>query len=305
MKTYLLKRFVHQLATLVALIALVFLVTHVIGDPIRLMLPDWAPEEMVEATREKYGLNAPLYVRFGRYIGGLVRLDFGTSIRSGVPNLDLILSRLPATFLLAFVGIGVAAAVGLPLGTFGALKPGSVVDRVLTSLTSLAATSLDFWIAMLLIFFVSVELGLLPTSGYGDLKHLILPAVVVALRPMGRIAQVTRPAVMNELAKPYIVALRARGLAEPRILFLHAARNAGIVLVTLTGYEFALMVNGSAIIETVFAWPGIGFLLVQAIRDRDPNLILSVTIFVASIVIVLNLLIDLVYAWLDPRVRYG
>lgn len=165
-------------------------------------------------------------------------------------------------------------------------------------------TSLDFWIALLLIFGVAVELRLLPTSGYGDARYLVLPAIVIALRPIGRIAQVTRPAIMSELTKPYITALRARGLPEVRILAVHAARNAAILLVTVIGYEFALMVNGSAIIETVFAWPGVGYLLVQAVYGKDWPLITSLTIFVATIVLTLNLLIDLAYAWLDPRVQY-
>jgi len=305
MRRYLFNRMLHQLGSLAALIVVVFLVTHLIGDPVRLMLPDWATDDMIQATRQKYGLDAPLYVQFFRYVAGLFRLDFGMSIKSNVPNLDLILSRLPATFILAIVGTALAASVGVLLGTLAALKPSSIIDRIITLLTSMAVTSLDFWIAMILIFFVSVQLRLLPTSGYGDIKHLVLPAIIVALRPMGRIAQVTRPAVINELQKYYIVALRARGLREARILVLHAARNAGIVLLTLTGYEFAHMLNGSAIIETVFAWPGLGFLLVQAIYDRDWTLILSATIFVASMVIILNLLIDLAYAWLDPRVRYA
>jgi peptide/nickel transport system permease protein len=304
MKTYVINRIFHQIITLFVLIVFLFVVTHNIGDPVRIMLPDWASEEMVDATREKFGLNDPLHVQFARYLGGLMRFDFGTSIRTGASNLELILTRLPATFVLAFAGTALAAGIGLPLGALAGLKPGSLLDRAVTMLTSLAVTSLDFWIAMLLILYVSVELRLLPTSGYGELKHLVLPAVVVALRPMGRIAQVTRPAIMNEVSKQYIVALRARGVPEWKILVRHIARNAGIVLVTLTGYEFALMVNGSAIIETVFAWPGIGFLLVQAIYARDWTLILSATIFVAAVVIVLNLLVDLIYAWLDPRVRY-
>ncbi len=303
MKRYLLARVLNQVATLFAVIVVVFLLTHAIGDPVRVMFPD-APYEAIERVREKFGLNDPLYVQFFRYVVNLVQLDFGTSIVSGLPNLELILGRLPATFQLALVGTSLAALIGLPLGAVAALKPGSRIDKLVMGLSTIAVTSLDFWIALMLIFFVSVELRLLPTSGYGDVRYLVLPAIVVALRPVGRIAQVTRPAIMGELAKPYITALRARGLSESKILVLHAARNAGIVLITIVGYEFALMVNGSAIIETVFAWPGIGFLLVHAVYGRDWTLITSITIFVATLVLVLNLLIDLLYGWLDPRVQY-
>src|SRR5262249_57991437 len=151
---------------------------------------------------------------------------------------------------------------------------------------------------------VASQLRPRPSSGYGDARYLVLPAIVVALRPIGRLAQVTRPAILNELAKPYVIALRARGLSELRIVALHVARNAGIVLLTVVGYEFALMVNGSAIVETVFAWPGIGYMLVQAVYGRDWTLIASITVFVAVLVMGLNLVIDLLYGWLDPRVQH-
>ena len=304
MKDYLIRRSLHTIVALVLLIIVVFLFTHSIGDPASIMLPDWASEEMVQALRDRMGLNDPLYVQFGRYVAGLLRLDLGTSLWQGVPNLGLIMSRLPATFILALTAISLATFGGILLGILAAIRPSSALDRFISMLSTVAVTSVDFWVALMLILWISVELGWLPTSGYGELKHIILPALVVAFRPMGRIAQVTRPAVIDELAKQYIVAARARGLSEKKVLFNHAARNAGIVLLTLTGYEFAGLVNGSVIIETVFGWPGVGFLLVQAIRLRDWPLIVGTTIVVASMVIVLNLAIDLLYGWLDPRIRY-
>ncbi len=304
MKDYLIRRFLQTILTLVLLMVIVFLFTQYIGDPASIMLPDWAPEEMVQALREKMGLNDPLYVQFGRYAWGILRLDLGTSLWQGVPNLQLIWSRLPATFTLALVGTALAALGGTFLGILAAVKPGTALDRFISTLSVVAVTSVDFWIALMLILLISVHLGWLPTSGYGGWKYIILPALVVSFRPMGRIAQVTRPAILDELQKQYILAARARGLSERKVLITHAARNAGIVLLTMTGMEFIHLVNGAVIIETVFGWPGVGFLVVQAIKLRDWPLIVGTTIVVASIVIVMNLLIDLLYGWLDPRIRF-
>ncbi len=304
MKDYLIRRFLQTILTLVLLMVIVFLFTQYIGDPASIMLPDWAPEEMVQALREKMGLNDPLYEQFGRYAWGILRLDLGTSLWQGVPNLQLIWSRLPATFILALVGTSLAAFGGIFLGVLAAVKPNSALDRFISTLSVIAVTSVDFWIALMLILLISVQLGWLPTSGYGGWKHIILPALVVSFRPMGRIAQVTRPAILDELQKQYILAARAKGLSERKVLFTHAARNAGIVLLTMTGMEFIHLVNGAVIIETVFGWPGVGFLVVQAIKLRDWPLIVGTTIVVASIVIVMNLLIDLLYGWLDPRIRF-
>lgn len=304
MKDYLIRRSLHSIVALVVLIIVVFLFTQYIGDPVSIMLPDWASEEMINALRDKMGLNDPLYVQFGRYVWGLLRLDLGTSLWQEVPNLQLIMRRLPATFVLALTAISIAVFGGIFLGTLAAIKPGSALDRFLNMFSVIAVTSVDFWVALMLILLVSVKLGWLPTSGYGQLKHIVLPALVVALRPMGRIAQITRPAIVDELSKQYVLAARAKGLSERKVLLNHAARNAGIVLLTLAGMEFIHLMHGSVIIETVFGWPGVGFLIVQAILLRDWPLIVATTIVVASMVIVMNLLIDLLYAWLDPRIRY-
>ncbi|HEV8535132.1 MAG TPA: ABC transporter permease [Candidatus Limnocylindria bacterium] len=303
MRTYLFRRLIHTLLALFLMLVVVFIFTQTIGDPVGLMLPE-APPEAVQALREKMGLNDPLHIQFGRYLAGLMRLDFGTSLWQGVPNLQLILSRLPATFILGITAITLAAGIGIVLGGLAALRPGSMLDRIVIVMSTIAVTSVDFWVALMLITLISVNLGWLPTSGYGDVKNLVLPAVVAAFRPMGRITQVTRPAIMEALAKEYILVARGKGLRERTVLLTHAGRNAAIVLVTLVGYEFANVVSGSVIIETVFAWPGVGFLLVQAISRRDWTLIVAATLVVGFIVITINLLIDLLYVVLDPRIRY-
>lgn len=304
MTTYLLRRSLHTVLALALMLVIVFAFTHTIGDPAGLMLPD-ASSDALDALRESMGFKDPWYVQLGRYFGELIRLDLGTSLWQDIPNSELIMSRLPATFVLATTAIALAAGGGIVLGAAAALKPRSGLDRVVTVLSTIAVTSVDFWVALMLIALVSVELGWLPTSGYGEVKHLILPAVVVALRPLGRIAQVARPALRDALEKEYVVVARAKGLTEERILFAHAARNASITVLTLVGYEFASLIEGSVIVETVFAWPGVGFLLVQAINFRDWTLVVATTIVMASIVICLNLLVDLLYLVLDPRIRYS
>ncbi len=301
---YLTKRLGQSILTFVLLIIVIFLITHTIGDPASTMLPDTASEEMIQALRNRLGLNDPLYVQFRRYVVGLLRLDLGTSFWQEAPVLKLIMGRLPPTLYLAIAAISLATFGGILLGTLAAIKPGSALDRFASTLSVIFVTSLDFWVAIMLIMLVCVWLGWLPTSGYGEIKHIILPALVIAFRPLGRIAQVTRPAVADELAKQYIVAARAKGIPEKMVILNHAVRNAGIVLLTLTGTEFIHLAIGSVIVESVFGWPGMGFLLVQAVSYRDWPLIVGITIVVASMVIVLNLAVDLLYGWLDPRIRY-
>jgi peptide/nickel transport system permease protein len=281
---------------------MVFLFSHTVGNPVNVMLPDDAPQAVVEAVRERMGFNDPLHVQFGRYIADLLRGDLGVSLRHNAPNAELIMSRLPATLVLASVAMGVAALSGTLLGLIAALRRNTAIDRLAITVSTLGVTSIDFWVALMLIIVVSLKLRWLPTSGYGELHHIILPALVISFRPMGRIAQVTRATSIEEFSKPYVLALRARGLPEWRVM-MHGARNAGIVLLTMTGYEFVGMINGSAIVESVFGWPGVGFLTIQAVRNGDWPLIVSVALVVGTMVTLLNWLVDVLYSWLDPRVR--
>ena len=291
--------------TLLAVIVLVFLATHAIGDPVRFLLPYDAPPDAVEQLRHTLGLDLPLHVQFGRYMSGVVQFDFGLSLWQGIPATELVLERLPRTMILAFAGMVFAVFIGCGVGTIAALRPGSILDRTFTTIGTLGFCAVDFWVGLMLILLVAVYFGLLPTSGYGDFKHLLLPAFTLGLRPMGRIAMIARPALIEELNKPYIVALRARGLSSSKVV-LHACRNAGIVVLSLIGYQFAGMFTGATVlIETVFAWPGIGYLLVQGIINRDFPVVIAVASSSVILVVLIHLIVDLIYAVINPRVRYN
>ncbi|MFC1970399.1 ABC transporter permease [Chloroflexota bacterium] len=302
MTDYVIRRLLQAIVSIVFIIIATFLLTHALGDPVRLMLPPHASEEVINAMRERFGLNDPILVQLGRFLMNVVRGDFGTSLWWGEPAIGLVLYRLPRTVMLALTATFLATFGGILLGVVSALKPRSVIDRVASFITILGVSSIEFWLGLMFILVVAIHLRWLPTSGYGP-EYLILPALTLAFRPMGRIAQVTRPAVMEELNKPYILALRAKGLSEAKVIW-HAMHNAGIVVLTLSGFEFARLFTGSTVVvEAIFGWPGIGALMIEGINALDWPVTVAVVIVAATLVITLHLLIDLVYGWLDPRVR--
>ncbi|HEY8477139.1 MAG TPA: ABC transporter permease [Chloroflexota bacterium] len=303
--SYLVRRLYHSIFVLAGLIVVVFLVTHVVGDPARLMLRPEAPREQYEALREQLGLNDPLHVQFGRFVGQLARGDFGDSIWQRVPAFPLVLQRLPATLILAAATIALALPLGILLGTASALRPRSLVDRFIAVLSLGGISTADFWLGFMLILVFAVELGWLPTSGYGGVEYIVLPTLALAFRPLGRISQLTRSTMLDELSKAYVHTARAKGLAERTVVFYHVLKNAAIPIVTLTADEAAALLNGAVVIETVFGWPGVGVLLVQAIEHRDFPLVQASVFVIAGMVILLNLLVDFVYTLLDPRVRYA
>jgi len=283
----------------------VFFVTHLLGDPASLMLRPEATEEQRQALRESLGLNDPLAVQFGRYLGDLARGDFGDSIWQRVPAMPIVLDRLPATLFLAAAAIGLAIPLAIGLGVVSAIKPRSLADRVVT-VVSLAGVSIaDFWLGLMLILFFAVRLGWLPTSGYGALSFVVLPAVTLAVRPIGRISQVVRSAMLDQLRSGYVTTARAKGLRERVVIFSHTLKNAGIPILTLMGDEAASLLNGAVVIETLFGWPGVGILLIQAIENRDLPLIEASVIVIAVMIVGVNLLVDLAYTLIDPRIRYG
>ena len=282
----------------------VFFVTHLLGDPARLMLRPEATEEQVRALRESLGLNDPILVQFGRYMGDLSRGDFGDSIWQRVPALPIVLDRIPATLYLAGVTLIVAIPLAVLLGIVSAVRPRSLADRVVTVISLTGVSTADFWLGLMLILLFAVELGWLPTSGYGGAQYALLPALTLAVRPIGRISQVVRGTLLDELSKTYVTAARAKGLTERVVIFSHALKNAAIPVVTLTGDEAAAILNGAVVIETLFGWPGVGILLIQAIERRDLPLIEASVVCIAMMIVLVNLVVDLAYTLLDPRVRY-
>ncbi|MBL8132561.1 MAG: ABC transporter permease [Anaerolineae bacterium] len=305
MSAYLARRLFYSIAVVVGVSVAVFLITHQLGDPVRMLLPLEASEEQYQAARQQLGFNDPILVQFARFSVDAVRGDFGDSLWMDAPALPLVLERLPATFLLAGTSIIIALVLAVPLGIIAALKPRSLLDHV-ASLTALLGLSIaDFWLGLMLIFIFPVSLGLFYTSGYGTWEHLVLPAVTLAARPLGRISQIVRSSVLDELDKNYVTAARARGLSEQATLLGHALRNAAIPIVTLTGFELTRLLAGfTVVVEAVFGWPGVGLLAVDAIERQDLPLLQADVFVVAMIVVVINLLIDLLYGALDPRIRY-
>ena len=284
---------------------MVFFVTHLLGDPASLMLRPEATEQQRQALRESLGLNDPILVQFGRYMADLTRADFGNSIWQRVPAMQIVLDRLPATLYLALSTLVVALPLALLLGIISAIKPRSLADRVVTVVSLTGVSTADFWLGLMLILLFAVRFNWLPTSGYGGLTFVILPAATLAVRPIGRISQVVRSAMLDQMRSGYVTTARAKGLTERIVILSHTLKNAAIPILTLMGDEAASLLNGAVVIETLFGWPGVGILLIQAIENRDLPLIEASVIVIAIMIVGVNLLVDLAYTLIDPRVRYG
>lgn len=305
MSRYVLRRLYQSLFVLAGLTIVVFFVTRQIGDVARLMLPIDATEQQYLDLRRVLGLDEPLLTQFFRYVGALLHGDFGMSIWQNVPAMDLVIARFPATALLAFSTLFFSLAIALPVGIAAALRPGSVFDRIATVVSIFGLSVPTFWLALLLISVFSVQLGWFKTSGYGGFQYLVLPMLAISAQSIGRLAQVVKTSMLDVLSAQYLVTARSKGLFERFILIRHGLRNALLPIVTIIGDELIGLLNGSVVIEVIFGWPGIGKLTIDAIERRDFAVIQASVIFVALTVIVINLVVDLVYAWLDPRIRYS
>lgn len=303
MTRYLLSRAQQSVLVILAAFVLVFIIGSVIGDPVDLMLPPEASDAVRDQLRRRLGFDQPLLIQFWNFIIRVAN-GFGESIWQSTPALPLVLSRLPATLYLAGSALLIAVPASLALGGWAALRPGSVADRLITIFSLGGVSIVDFWLGLMLVLIFSVQLGLLPTGGYGggSIIYIVLPAITLSYRSIGRLAQFTRSALLDEYAKPYVATLRAKGMSEKRI-FIHTIKNAAIPIVTLSGDEMASLINGAIVVESVFSWPGIGSLLLQAIGQRDMFLIEAAVFVMTVIIILVNLLIDITYAYLDPKVR--
>ena len=309
MRNYMIRRVGHSMFIVLGLMALLFFAINILGDPVSLLVDEDASQEAIDALREKFGLNRPLYVRFGDFYWDLVRGDFGKSIRHRIDAREMIFDRLPNTAILAVVAWGLGSA-GIPLGMLAARRPRGIIDRIVNILSFAVISVPEFWLALMLILIVSVQLDLLPTSGFNGLgpagwKFMILPAIALSPRVMGRNAQITRATMIEEINKQYVATARAKGLAENKVLYGHVLKNAAISIVTLMGDELAGFMNGSTVVEIIFGWPGIGKLLIDAINARDLPVVTSAVFVIALMVMAINLAVDLVYTWLDPRISYS
>ena len=282
---------------------MVFGLVHLSGDPVLLMVSSDSPPDVVATTRHALGFDRPLHQQFGDYVGRVARGDLGISLRSNRPVGALIRERLPATVELTVAALLIAAAVAIPAGIVSAVKRGSAIDRV-AMVGAVAGQAVPiFWLALLLITLFGVHLRWLPVFGRGSLAHLVLPAVSLSTVILGRLARLVRSSMLEVLGQDYGRTARAKGVGELRVLAGHALKNAAIPIVTLLGLQFAQLLGGAVVTETIFAWPGIGRLVVEAIFNRDFPVVQGVVLVVSLIFVAVNLLVDLAYAALDPRIR--
>lgn len=304
MGRYILKRLWHTIYVLVGISMIAFFFIHLTGDPVMLMLPADASMHEIEELRQKLGFNDPLYVQYWRFATKAVQGDFGDSLYYHVPAMELITERLPASLELAVAAMLVAFLVAVPLGILSAVKRGSFIDlgSMLGALFGLSMP--HFWLGIMLILLFSVKLGWLPTSGRGGLSHLVMPALALGMSLMAMFARLTRSVMLEVLNQDYVRTARAKGLKERIVIGKHALKNALIPLVTVAGMQFGFLIGGTVIIETVFAWPGVGRLVVQAIFNRDYPLVQATVLVLAVLFVLVNLLVDLLYVYLDPQISY-
>ena len=308
MRNYMIRRVGLSVVVVLGLMALLFFATNILGDPIELLLSDDATEEAAQALRVKYGYDRPLHVRFGEFYVNFLTGDFGRSLRFHLPARDLVFQKLPNTAMLAMVAWGIGM-VGIPIGMLAARRPRGLMDRFVNVVSFAIISIPDFWLSLMLILIIAVQFDLLPTSGFNGLgpggwKFIILPAIALSPRVLGRNAQITRATMIEELGKQYVATARAKGLGETTVLYTHVLKNAAISIVTLMGDELAGFMNGATITETIFGWPGLGKLLIDSINARDLPVITATVFVVALMVMVINLVVDLIYTWLDPRISY-
>ncbi|MBD0417175.1 ABC transporter permease [Oryzicola mucosus] len=296
-------RLTTSLIALTGVMVIVFFLARLTGSPASLYLPVDATDAMVEAFNRQNGLDKPLVSQFVDFVANALRLDFGQSIAQQRPAATAVLSAMPQTILLAAIAMGLTLLLAIPLGTFAALSPNSTLDRGITLFSLFTASIPDFWFALVCVLVFSVSLGLLPTSGQGGLSSWVLPVATVMLHPVGVITQVVRGAMLETLNAGYVQNARARGYSWRRLAFRHALRNAALPIITVAGDRAGGMVNGAVIVSAVFAWPGIGKVLVDAVYNRDFAVIQAGVFVVGIAVILLNILVDLVYAAADPRIR--
>lgn len=304
MFAYVVRRLAQAVLVVFGVVLVVFLLTFLSGDPALLLLPPDATREDVLEFRRLMGFDDPLWVQFGRFVGDLLRGDFGNSWRYREPALSLVLERLPATLELAFASLAVSLVVAIPVGIISAVRKDSAADGIAMIVALLGQSIPTFWLGIMFILIFAVQLGWLPTSGRGGIEHLILPAVSLGLFFTGRLARLVRSSMLEVLGEDYVKTARAKGLHEFVVVNKHALKNAMLPVVTVIGLEFGFLLGGAVITETVFAWPGVGLLAVQSVFGRDYPVVQAIVICVSIVFVLVNLAVDLVYTQLDPRITY-
>jgi peptide/nickel transport system permease protein len=300
---FLIYRLFRLLIALWCVVTVVFVVMRLSGDPVPLLLPPDAPIAEMERLRHDMGLDRPIYVQYGVFINQAIQGDFGRSIHFRTSAMQVVWERIPATLELAFVSFVCAIVIAIPAGVVSAIRRGSAYDNIVMGVALVGQAAPTFYIGIMLILVCSLWLNLFPTSGRGGWQHLVLPGVTLGAFAMASIARITRSAVLEIMRADYIRTARAKGLPEFWTLAKHTMRNAAIPIVTIVGLQLGNLLGGAVVTETIFSWPGIGRLAIQSIYNRDYPIVQSCVFITAAMFVILNLLVDLAYGILDPRIR--
>jgi len=293
-----------MLLVLAGVLFIVFFMIRLTGDPTRVILSREATQEQIDEYKHKMGWDRPLLIQFIDFIGDSLTGNFGYSLYYRIKVLPLILERIPATIELAVAALIMAIGIGIPLGLFAGTKPDSPIDYISRAIGLFGQTIPTFWLSLMMIILFAVELNWLPTSGRGSFKSLLMPAFALCLPTLGRLVRITRSAIVEIMEEDYIRTANSKGLEQRIIFFRHALKNAGIVLVSVIGIQFTYMLGGSVVIESVFAWPGLGRMAADAIAVRDFPLIQGIAFFASLITVVVTFATDLVYAFINPKIRF-
>ncbi|MFT4011800.1 MAG: ABC transporter permease [Paracoccus sp. (in: a-proteobacteria)] len=298
-------RSLQSVISLIFLVMLVFFIARMTGSPAALYLPPEATEAQIDAYNQLHGFNDPLLVQFTGFLTGILHGDMGESLRFSRPALDVVLEAFPTTLALAAVTMPLVLLISIVTGALAAWRPGGIFDRLASLISLIGASTPNFWVAIVGVLVFSVTLRLLPTSGTGSWQHWILPVAVLIMRPAGVLVQVMRTSMMTALSSVYVKAARAKGVKSRSIIFVHALRNSLLPVVTVASDQAAGILNGAVIVETVFGFPGIGKLMIDSVLMRDFAVIQAAILVSALAVFILNIIVDLSYALIDPRIRHG
>lgn len=303
---YILFRLLNAAIIVVVVFVLVFLLTHWVADPVDQLLPLSATQSERDAMEQKLGLDKPILVQLYNYVAAAAHGDFGTSWDQDRPAIDIVLERLPTTMQLVAAAFAIAMVFGVLLGVLASLWPRSFLDKLISTSSLVGICMPNFWVGLILMIIFAVNLGWFPTSGVGTWKNLVLPAVTLALLPLGRMVEIVRSAMLDQMREQYVVTARAKGVAEWLVVAKHAMKNTGVTTATMGGWELGRMIAGyTVVVEVVFAWPGMGHLVFEAIKQGDFALVQALALVIAVLIGLLNLLVDLSYPLFDPRIKYG
>lgn len=301
---FILKRIAMLIPVLLGVSLIVFILMQLTPtDPAITILGPQASPEDIQNMRHQMGLDRPLYVQFFTFLKGVAYLDFGTSLKDGRPVLEIILTCFPYTAKLTFAAILVSLLIGIPVGILAAARQYSIFDRISTIGALIGFSMPNFWLSIMLILYLAVNHKWFPVSGASSLKHLVLPAIALGTQPAAVITRMTRSSMLESLSQDFIRTARAKGLPMSKVIFKHALKNAMIPILTVVGLQIGLMFGGAILTETVFAWPGIGRMMIDAIRAQDTPVVQGGVIFTASAVVIVNLVVDILYSYADPRVK--